>query len=84
MDKKANKTSLAKVKNLAKKNSEFVETYGEALVRLTKSNSGSNPPDLAQQSFWQFLNSTRGVALMEMLSIPGNIKVVNVANVIHR
>ena len=71
MDKKATKAGLQKVMNLARKADEFLVTHGENLIKLTKTNEGSHPMDLAQMSFWQFVKSTRGTSLLEMLSIAG-------------
>ena len=71
MDKKATKASLQKVMNLARKADEFLVAHGENLIRLTKTGDGAVPQDLAQMSFWQFVKSTRGTSLMEMLSLAG-------------
>ena len=71
MDKKATKAGLQKVMNLARKADEFLVAHGENLIRLTKTGEGSHPQDLAQMSFWQFVKSTRGSHLMDMLSIAG-------------
>ena len=73
MDKKATKASLQKVMNLARKADEFLVAHGENLIRLTKTGDGAVPQDLAQMSFWQFVKSTRGLPLMEMLSLAGKI-----------
>ena len=72
-DRRASKSSLEKVKVLAKKSDDFLTEYGEILTQLAKTNDGSHPPDLARESFWQFLKSSRGSALMEMLSIGGKL-----------
>ena len=73
MDKKATKAGLQKVMNLARKADEFITAHGENLIRLTKTGDGNHPPDLAQMSFWQFLKSSRGASLLEMLSIAGKL-----------
>ena len=70
-DRRASKSSLEKVRVLAKKSDDFLTQYGEIVANLAKTNDGSHPPDLAKESFWQFIKSTRGNALMEMLSIGG-------------
>lgn len=70
-DRRASKSSLEKVRLLAKKSADFLTEYGEILVKLAKNNNGSHPPDLAKESFWQFIQSTRGTELMSMLSIGG-------------
>lgn len=72
-DRRASKSSLEKVKVLAKKSDDFLVEYGEILVKLAKNNNGSHPPDLAKESFWQFVQSNRGKELMEILSIAGTI-----------
>ena len=70
-DRRASKSSLEKVRLLAKKSDDFLQEYGEIVAKLAKTNNGSHPPDLAKESFWQFIKSNRGNALMEMLSIGG-------------
>ena len=70
-DRRASKSSLEKVKVLAKKSDDFLVQYGEILVNLAKTNNGTHPPDLAKESFWQFIQSNRGKELMDILSIPG-------------
>lgn len=70
-DRRASKSSLEKVKVMAKKSEDFLVQYGEILVKLAKTNNGSHPPDLAKESFWQFLQSNRGKDLMDLLSIAG-------------
>ena len=34
---------------------DFLTEYGEIVAQLAKTNDGTHPPDLAKESFWQFL-----------------------------
>ena len=71
-DRRASKSSLEKVRVMAKKSDDFLSEYGTIISKLAKTNDGTHPPDLAKESFWQFVKSNRGAALMDMLSIGGN------------
>ena len=71
-DRRASKSSLEKVKAMAKKSEDFLNEYGDIVANLAKTSNGTHPPDLAKESFWQFIKSNRGTNLMEMLSIGGN------------
>ena len=81
-DRRASKSSLEKVRVMAKKSEDFLVEYGEIISKLAKTNDGTHPPDLAKESFWQFIKSNRGEALMTMLSIGGMIGYLNQAIII--
>ena len=67
----ASKKDLETLTRKVRKNTTFVEDHREPILTLIKDAAHTTPRDLAVTSFFQFVNSARGAALVQMLSIQG-------------
>ena len=72
----AAKKDLEQIKRIARKGAEFANDYSAKVVELIKNAETNRPKDLAHISFFQFIQSSRGEALMSMLSVQGNCEAV--------
>ena len=72
----AAKKDLEQVKRLARKGAEFAKDFAPKLGELFQNSALKPPRDLATISFFEFIKSSRGEALMNMLSIQGMVKAI--------